>query len=104
MDKKFISERVFEIRSSKNISARSLSLDLGMSSEYVNQVENGRMMPSVDFLINFCEYFNITLSEFFDCENKNLIQNKTILVKLNKLDKQQLEAVNMIIDTMIKGK
>ena len=104
MDKKFISERVFEIISSKNISARSLSLDLGMSSEYVNQVENGRMMPSIDFLINFCDFFNITLSEFFDYENKNLIQNKIILVKLNKLDKQQLEAVNMIIDSMIKGK
>ena len=59
MDKNFIKERYAKIRLAHNISARKLSLELGQSTEYINQIENGKNMPSVEGLMNFCNYFNI---------------------------------------------
>lgn len=93
MDKEFIKERVATIRNSKNISARSLSLNLGMSSEYVNQVENGRLMPSLDFIMNFCDYFNISVGEFFDENVKYPNQYKDLIKELNKLSQPELQQI-----------
>lgn len=93
MDKEFIKERVATIRNSKNISARSLSLNLGMSSEYVNQVENGRLMPSLDFIMNFCDYFNISISEFFDENIRYPNQYKDLIKELNKLSQPELQQI-----------
>ena len=66
MDKNFIKERYAKIRLAHNISARKLSLELGQSTEYINQIENGKNMPSVEGLMNFCNYFNISMGEFFE--------------------------------------
>ena len=41
MDKGFIKERYARIRLAHNISARRLSMELGQSSEYINQIETG---------------------------------------------------------------
>ena len=100
MDKEFIKNRVYSIRSSHNISARSLSLELGMSSEYVNQLEMGRMNPSLEFLINFCDYFHLTLSEFFDEGNNYPVEVKNILSILNHFSKEQVEKLIAFLDSI----
>lgn len=92
-DREFIKARIAKIRNSRNISARSLSLNLGMSSEYVNQVENGRLNPSLEFLLNFCDYFNITIGVFFDEDNSFPIEYKELINQLNKLTKQELNQI-----------
>jgi len=97
MDKEFIKNRISSIRNKKNISARSLSLDLGMSSEYINQVENGRLMPSLDFIINFCDYFKITIGEFFDEKIIYPEQYKFIINELNKLTYNELTQIENFI-------
>lgn len=97
MDKMFIKERYANIRNAHNISARKLSMELGQSSEYINQIETGKNMPSVEGLINFCEYFNITLTEFFNEELKYPIQYKDIIEELNKLDALELEQIINLI-------
>ena len=43
IDKSFIGKRIAVLRNAKKISARGMSLDLGQSSEYVNQIENGEV-------------------------------------------------------------
>lgn len=104
MNKNFIKERINYIRTSNKISARNLSLELGMSSEYINQLESGRLTPSVDFLINFCEYFNIKLSDFFDDEQKYPLEYQKLITNLNKLKKEEVEAVINIVDVIVKNK
>ncbi len=93
MDKKFISERYARIRLAHNISARKLSLELGQSSEYINQIETGKSMPSVEGLINFCEYFNIGIGEFFDQAVEFPVQYKSIIAELNKMDSMSIALV-----------
>ncbi len=100
MEKDFIKNRYAAIRCANNISARKLSFELGQSSEYINQIENGKSMPSVEGLLNFCEYFKITPSEFFGDEIKYPIEFKEILTELNKLDKMELEQITSLIKTI----
>lgn len=63
--REFVSNRIYQLRIEKNLSARELSLSLGMSAGYINKIENGKAMPSLNSLFYICEYFMITLEEFF---------------------------------------
>lgn len=97
MDKEFIKTRIMTIRNQHNISARSLSLELGMSSEYINQVENGRLTPSLDFVLNFCDYFQISIGEFFDEKNTHPTEYKEIIEELNSLNNVELKLITELI-------
>ena len=85
MDRTFIRNRYATIRNSHKISARKLSQELGQSTEYINQIENGKCMPSIEGLFNFCEYFNVSIAEFFQDNFKYPIEYKELISELNKL-------------------
>jgi len=103
MDKKFVQNRYASIRLANNISARKLSLELGQSSEYINQIESGKNMPSLEGLFNFCDYFKISLAEFFEQELTYPIEYKAIIKELNKLDSIELNKIYELI-LMISSK
>ena len=100
MDKQFIQNRYASIRMAHQISARKLSLELGQSSEYINQIENGKSMPSIENLLNFCDYFGITPSEFFDETLKYPIQYKNIINELNQLSPDDCELIFCLLKSM----
>lgn len=102
--KKFICNRFAVIRNAHNISARKLSIEMGQSTEYVNQIENGRKMPSLEGLFNFCDYFKITIGEFFDSTQTYPVQYKEIISNLNKLDNEELEHVAKNIEYIARNK
>ncbi len=62
----FIAKRITQLRMQKGVSARDMSLSLGQNSSYINHIENGRSLPSLQVLFWICEYFGITPREFFD--------------------------------------
>lgn len=100
MDREFIKDRYAKIRLAHNISARKLSLELGQSTEYINQIESGKNMPSVEGLLNFCNYFNISVGEFFEDKFNYPVEYSAIIEELNKMDtlslKQILELLKLI--------
>ena len=69
IDEKFIKDRIVQLRTQKGVSARDMSLSIGQNKNYINIIENGGNLPSMNGLILICEYFGITLKEFFDTEN-----------------------------------
>ncbi len=93
MDKKFVQQRYASIRLAHNLSARKLSLELGQSTEYINQIESGKNLPSLEGLFNFCDYFQISLGEFFEEEFTYPIEYKTLIKELNKLDSLELKQI-----------
>lgn len=104
MDKKFVQMRYARIRNAHKISARKLSLELGQSTEYINQIENGNALPSMEGLFNFCEYFNISLGEFFE-ENFNFpVEYGNIIKELNKMDSQEISVVYEMLKLINKTK
>lgn len=97
MDRQYVKDRYAKIRIAHNISARKLSLELGQSREYINQIENGHALPSLEGLFNFCEYFNISLGEFFEDRFNFPVEYTHIIEELNKMDSI---AVNQVYELL----
>ena len=100
MDKEFIKRRLTDFRLANNISARKLSLDLGYSSEHINQIETGRLNPTLDFILTFCKHLKVSLSEFFDDEFKYSPQIAILNANLRKLDADELNAICSIVSRL----
>ena len=45
-NKKF-AERLYKLRTQKNVSAREMSLDIGQNDSYINRIENAKALPSM---------------------------------------------------------
>lgn len=65
MDDNYIRKRITQLRLDKNISEYKLSYDLGQSKGYIQSISSGRALPSLSMLFKICEYFEISISEFF---------------------------------------
>lgn len=66
MDEDFIRKRITELRTARNISEYKISTDLGFSKGYIQSITSGRSLPSLPALLDICDYFDITLKDFFD--------------------------------------
>ena len=62
----FISKRLANLREQKQISARDMSLSLGLAEGYINHIENKSNMPSMKGLFYICEFLKIEPHDFFD--------------------------------------
>ena len=65
-DPKFVQERITELRCARDVSEYRLSKDLGYSKGYIQSISSGKTFPSIAALYEICDYFKITLREFFD--------------------------------------
>lgn len=104
MDRKFVKERYAKIRLAHNISARKLRLELGQSREYINQIENGNALPSLEGLFNFCDFFKISLSEFFEEKLNFPVEYEQIIEELNKMDLFEIKLVYDMLKLINKSK
>lgn len=63
---RFVRDRITELRLSKNdLSETKLSEELGNSRTYINNITTGKSLPSLTELFKICDYFNISLGDFF---------------------------------------
>lgn len=92
----FFSKRMFSLRSEKGISARDMSLSLGMSENYINQIENGRALPSMQNFFNICDFFQVSPKDFFDDEKTTPSIQNEILLLTKGLQNTQLESLKEI--------
>ena len=102
MDDIFIRNRITELRIQKNISERSMSIDLGHSPSYIHSIVSGKALPSMAEFLYICEYFNISPKEFFDEGAKNPALLQDIIADLNELDQKQIRNIHEIIKGLKK--
>ena len=100
MDKNFIQTRYAAIRNAHKISARKLSFELGQSSEYINQIENGKNLPSLESLLNFCDFFHISPAEFFDENIQYPVEYKAMMKEINKLTPDDCNLIIELLKTI----
>lgn len=62
----FLRDRIAQLRLQKGVSEYQMSLDLGHSRGYVQNISSGKSLPSVEGLFEICDYFGLTPSQFFD--------------------------------------
>jgi len=97
MDESFIAERLSKLRNLKGISARDMSLSIGQSPDYINKIENGRLIPSMSVFFNICDFFKITPKDFFDEDNKNPKLMNQITECLMEFDNDTLELLSELL-------
>lgn len=97
MDKKIFIKRLVELRMNKGVSARDMSLSLGQSPGYINNIENGINLPSMTMFFYICEYLGITPLEFFDIESTDPTKIDQITELAKDLPSEKLDLIINII-------
>ena len=73
MDKELFAQRLTELRINKGVSARDMSLSIGQSAGYINNIENGVNLPSMTVFFYICEYLGIEPKDFFDTDTQDIL-------------------------------
>lgn len=96
--------RLAKLRSEKGISARNMSLSIGQNPGYINNIESGKVLPSMSNFFYICEFLNISPQDFFDTDAQQPEQIHSLVADLKKLDKQQLECIEILVKGLIRNK
>ena len=91
VEKSDFAKRLVDLRMNKGVSARDMSLSIGQSPGYINNIENGVNFPSMTVFFYICDYLNITPKEFFDYETADPSKSNELLVVSQRLRSDQLE-------------
>lgn len=68
MEVKEVLTRIGYVRNKANLSAREVSLRMGMSPQYVAQLENGRIVLTVEKLFQILEICEFSIERFFSAD------------------------------------
>lgn len=94
--------RLAKLRTEKGASARDMSLSIGQNAGYINNIENGKALPSMAGFFFICEYLGITPQEFFDFESEQPELLESVIDNLKRLDKRQLKNISEIVEDLAK--
>lgn len=95
-------KRLTELRLQKNISARDMSLSIGQNQNYINNIENGKAMPSMSAFFFICDYLKITPSEFFEIKTRNPEKMRNVMRDLQCLSQKNFDNIAEIINALTK--
>lgn len=95
--------RIARLRTAKGISARDMSLSLGQNANYINHIENGKALPSMDAFLNICEYLGVSPSEFFDTGARDPQRIRELVADLKRLDEQQFGIVAALVRNLLRN-
>lgn len=95
MEIKEVLTRIGFVRNNAHLSAREVSLNMGMSPQYVAQLESGRIVLTVEKLLKILEICNFPVERFFspnivdynvDAELNTLINNLSLTKKKSLIE------------------
>ena len=90
-------QRLSELRIHQGISARDMSLSLGLSEGYINKVENGKILPTMSTFFEICDYLDITPQEFFDYQESSPLEIHIAVEEMNKMNPEQRDRLIRIM-------
>ena len=85
MDINEILLRIGYVRNQAHLSARELSLRLGMSEQYVAKVENGQIRLSMEKLLEILEICEFPIERFFSADIEGYEQNEQLRTLIEQL-------------------
>ncbi len=91
MDLQTFAQSLSQLRLNKGVSARDMSLSIGQSPGYINNIENCVSFPSMTVFFYICEYLGITPSEFFDVDVHDPVKSNELSEAVKGLKREQLE-------------
>ncbi|MCH5193821.1 MAG: helix-turn-helix transcriptional regulator [Oscillospiraceae bacterium] len=100
MDSNFIADRIAALRTAQNVSARDMSLSLGQSQSYINNIENKKALPSMQMFLYICEYLKIEPKDFFDESVSSPDKINEVIKALKPLKRDQLDILLTLVKEM----
>ena len=91
MERAEFCKRLTELRINKDVSARDMSLSIGQSAGYINNIENGVNYPSMAIFFCICDYLGVTPKEFFDVELTSPTKANDLITAVRGLTSEQLD-------------
>lgn len=91
LEKSDFIKRLVDLRVAKGVSARDMSLSIGQSAGYINNIENGVNYPSMTAFFYICDYLGISPKDFFDTETANPTKAHALLAAAQGLSDEQLD-------------
>ena len=71
---------------------------------YINRIENGKSLPSLQALFWICDYFQITPQQFFDEGDKYPAYLESLVKDMKKLDAASLSLVAELVRKLTEKK
>lgn len=102
VNENFIRERITQLRLRKNVSEYKMSLDLGHSKGYIQNIVSGRTLPSLNEFLYICEYLNVSLKDFFDEDIHYPVLVQKAVDGMKDMDDEDLIALIGIIERLNK--
>lgn len=97
MEYEFIRQRITELREKMGVAEYKMSMELGHSRNYIQNIATGKSKPSIEEFLYICEYLNVTPSDFFDEGNTNpILIQKAVDGMLQLSDKDILFVLSLI--------
>ena len=93
--------RLTELRQRKGVSARDMSLSIGQNAGYINNIENGKSLPSMKGFFYICDYLEVTPMQFFDPEDRDPKTLSDFICNCKKLDEASLRILTELIRKLL---
>ena len=74
MDFSNIGKRLQETRIQSKISQKEMAEKLGISTSYIQQLENGKVNAEFEKFVRVCDFLNISVYEVLNEKNENIIR------------------------------
>lgn len=97
MEREQFADRLASLRMKKGVSARDMSLSLGQSPSYINNIENGVNLPSMSAFFYICDYLGITPQDFFHMESHSSDRTRRLAEEMEGLSDDALATIESMI-------
>lgn len=105
MEKKYQKEaigcRIKMAREEAGLTQEQLAEKIGRSTQFISTIERGVAGPSIETIIRLCSVCNTT-SDFLLRAIRPVASADTITIKLSRLSKAQLKAVDKVTDGLLE--
>ena len=91
VEKEEFIKRLTQLRLQKGVSARDMSLSIGQSAGYINNIENGVNLPSMAAFFYICDYLGVSPRDFFDTQATAPSKASELLEVAKTLEPEQLD-------------
>lgn len=96
-------ERINELRKNRGWSIYKLAEESGITQSTLANMFTRKSNPSIPTLIQLCEAFGITLSQFFDDKELKYSDDELMLLSnYKKLNEKEKHIINSLIDNILK--
>lgn len=92
-DLELFCSRLTKLRMNKGVSARDMSLSLGQNPGYINAIESGKSLPTIPSLLNICEYFKISVSQYFSYDFDYPVEIQLLIMYSRKMSSKKLHCL-----------